>query len=80
MFGSRNNTNTIDTSRPLSTHSATPTNSTNGSNSVAAVAASTLTKPFSKLKHKSHLFGIKLEKLCANANQLPQPLMVGFFN
>ncbi len=70
MFWSRNITsNTLDTSRPLSSTIATP-------NSVAAAAASTLTRPFSKLKHKSHLFGVKLEKLCAQTNQLPAPLLV----
>jgi hypothetical protein len=73
MFWSRNNTsNTLDTSRPLSSTIGTP-------NSSASAVASTLSKPFAKLKHKSHLFGVKLEKLCAQSNQLPAPLLVYYY-
>ena len=70
MFWSRNANNTLDTTKPLM--STFPT-----SNSIiTSNALNTLSRPFSKLKHKPHLFGVKLEKLTAQTGQLPAPLLV----
>ena len=71
MFWSRNNNNTLDTTRQLSSTIGTPS-----SIGTASGALNTLSRPFAKLKHKSHLFGVKLEKLCGQTNQLPTPLLV----
>ena len=74
MFWSRSNnnnnntttvsSNTLDSTKPLSSTFATSN------------ALTTLSRPFSKLKHKPSLFGVKLEKLNLQTGQLPAPLLV----
>ena len=74
MFWSRSNNNNNNTTSISSNtlDSTKPISSTFGT----ANALTTLSRPFSKLKNKPNLFGVKLEKLNLQTGQLPLPLLV----
>jgi hypothetical protein len=77
MFGARTNTDAGNGSSHRASSTTLDTSRSNSKSNVSSqLATSTLTKPFSlKPSKKTHLFGVKLEKLCLNGDKLPAPIL-----
>lgn len=76
MFGARTNTDAGNGSSHRASSTTLDTSRSNSKSNVSQMTSSTLTKPFSlKPNKKTHLFGVKLEKLCQNGDKLPAPIL-----